>query len=436
MIAATFDAELNLIRAVLDYEGFDTKTLRGIKPEYFTDKAYGEVWGYVVEHWQTYGKVPDITTITKQFPTVSGLIVRARPVETPDFYADKIVESYVQFGIANRLMEILPGLSEDVPGTLEQVRYALGEYDLVSQQGDIMTMASTGRERLDIFKLGTPLGVPYPWPSLEHPTMGAQDGELIVFVARPGQGKTHQLLKLAKHAWDEHYKPLVIATEVPAMNMLFRLDAQYLGVDYDLFKKRQLADVKREQYEAFLTDTPRGDEFFIFDGMGITPSSVAVLIEQTKPNIVFIDGVYMLESDRKYKEDWQKFRQVAVDLKKIAQRYQIPIVVNSQFGRNVGTVHSSKGRRNTQGGVEDIGYGDAFGHYADLIVAISRTIEDVEEDTLTMRVIKGREVADGLHWKVSFDFSTMKFDEVDWRDVEGDGDGDDGEKKDPNEVVW
>lgn len=434
MISTTHDPELNIIRAVLDFEGFDTKTLRRIKAEYFTDPTYATVWGYIIDHWQTYGKVPDITTVTKEFPTVAQLIVRARPVEPPAFYADKIVEAYVQHGVAQRLMQVLPGLATDVTGTLEQIRHVLGEYDLAMQEGDVMTMASTGQERLDIFQLGTPLGVPYPWPKLEHATMGAQDGELIVFVARPGMGKTHLLLKMAKHAWEENYRPLVIATEVPAMNMLFRVDAQVLGVDYDLFKKRQLSDVQRERYISFLKDTPRGEDFLIYDGMGMTPSALAVLIEQTKPSVVFVDGVYMLESDRKYKEDWQKFRHVAVDLKKIAQRYQVPVVVNSQFGRNVGTVHSSKGRKHTQGGVEDIGYGDAFGHYADLIVAISRTVEDVEQDTLTLRVIKGREVADGLTWKVSFDFSTMKFNEVDWQELAGSDSTEDG--SDPHEVVW
>lgn len=426
------DVELNLIRSTLDQQQFDATTLRAVKPDYFSDAQYQVVWEMILTHWQVYGKVPDLETVGDHFPDLTSLLVRARPVEPPAYYADALVESFVRYGVAQRLQEAAPKLTSDVKEALSEMRHIIGEYDLIENKATLDTMSALGRERLDMFRDGTPLGVPYPWPTLEHATLGAQKGELIGLIARPGSGKTHLTLRMAKTAWEDDRRVLIICTEVPAMNMLFRLDAQILGVDYDKFRKRMLSDVKTKEYEAFLLDTPNGENVYVADGMGLTPSALSVLVEQTKPDIVLVDGVYMMDSDQKYKEDWQKIRYLTADLKKMAQRYNVPVVFNSQFSRSVASAYGAKGKKNVTGGLEDIAYGDAIGHYADLVMAVGRSMEDIENELLSIRIIKGRETADGINWKVRFDFTTMLFDEIKWQDlVEGEGQEGGGQ-----EVVW
>ncbi len=245
---------------------------------------------------------------------------------------------------------------------------------------------------------------------------GAHAGQFIGFVARSGVGKTFSLLYNIYNAWKAGHKVMVVSTELPAIDMLKRLDALHLAANYNQFKKQLLATEEVERYSEFLFNTPSTDaqRLQVIDGgYGLNPSGLNVLIQNSKPEIVFIDGIYLLESDQKYSSgaDWQKVRYLANEIKhRVAIANQIPVVYNTQFSRNVGTVVG--GSKKVSGGLEDIGYGDEFGKASDLVISVYRTEEDIADKITSMKIIKGREVIEGLEWKINFDFKRIDLGEL------------------------
>ena len=181
------------------------------------------------------------------------------------------------------------------------------------------------------------------------------------------------MLYNAHVAWESEYRVLIIATEVPAHKLLQRFDAIHLGLDYDLFKKHMLPTEEVEGYKSFLLDEDEAKERLqIVNGTGMTPCALGSLIDQAKPDIVFIDSVHKLEPDKKYgTERWLKMANLANELKdNVAQRYDVPVISNTHFNRDVG---SSFGKsKNIEGALENVAGGDEWGKVADLASASAR----------------------------------------------------------------
>ena len=73
----THDAELNILKSVLERQSFDGALLRGIKGGYFRDSDYGAAWEYMREHYVQFGKVPDASTFFIDHPSLQDLVTKA-----------------------------------------------------------------------------------------------------------------------------------------------------------------------------------------------------------------------------------------------------------------------------------------------------------------------------------------------------------------------
>lgn len=684
----THDAELNLVVSIINSGSFAGSLLRGFNSEYITDPEYAKLWDYLAESWNKYGKVPEMETVIKDFTDIRTYLLKARPVEPPEFYADLIIENYTRYGLADRILATVNTLDKDPKRGIQELQDALGEFDLIHSQTEVLTLANTGRERFDDFHAPNTHGIYFGYETLDKATLGAHPGQVIGLAARTGQGKalpldtkvltptgwvrngdlrvgdrviswdgkptevigvfpqgvrpvyrvhfdmgtsvecdidhlwqvndgalvlttadlieglangesytiptvfpvefegplppeelspfynlprdpsgdyeyepddgfsygffigagseettehivegrydqllyapvefreslwraviagnksrddlpkqrtwykfdtreeadwfrelslglghlaqvrdvgdgyvvtlkagemidylnrltrieyvgeketscisvsddsnlyvtedyivthnTWMLLSWAYHAWKaEQSKVLFICTEIPARDMMKRLDALHLRVNHADLRSKILTDAVYERYEDFLLGTdPRKDEMIFVDGAGMTPAALSSLVDQIKPDAVYIDGIYMLGGDgRRDEKGWEKMQRVIRGLKEdVALRHEVPVFYNTQFNRDVATAGNATRGKVAKGGVEHLSFGDSLGMWSDMIIAISRSAEDIENRVLEMRVIKGRDTADGLSWHVSFDFNKMHFkeEEVDY----------------------
>jgi hypothetical protein len=409
------DPEVNLLKAVLNLRSFDQAIFRGLRGHHFRDPLYGAVWEYLRDHHQRFGVVPAQETVLVDHPTVKDYLSLARAPEPPAFYADQILETYAKSGVAQRLLETLPTLERDVSEGMDAIGAVLSEYRVIRTGAHVLNLANTGRQRLDAYESEQVYGIPFGWDTLDTVTMGAHAGDLISLVARAGLGKTWITLAAAHTAWRGDARVLFVATEVPALRIMARFDALHLRLDYDLYKKRMITkDDATRLREHMLAEDPAFERFMVVDGIGMRPSELVSLVEQHKPDIVYVDSFYKLEPDKSYdsRQQWMKIAHLANELKdNLAMRFSIPVFVNTQFNREVGTAHGKS--KNLEGGLEHIAGGDELGRASDLVLAVSRSIEEIQEKALALRIIKGRETEDGVKFHVRFDFHKMTFDEID-----------------------
>jgi len=417
------DPELNILRAVLIRGSFEGSLFRGLHAAYFRDADYANAWEYLREHYTAYGKVPARETFLKDHPGLKDFVLGSEPPEPAEFYADQILESYARHGLAEALVSEIPKLEDDVGDGIRGLKDVLSQFELARNNVDVLTLGNTGRERFDEYQKELVYGIPYGWDTLDDATLGAHPGDLVLFAGRPGQGKSYMMLKNIDRAWEDGNRILVVATEMPPLQMLRRFDAVHLGLDYDLFKKRMLTTTAQEAYKRFVLDdagNPSHEDLMIVHGTGMTPSALNVLIDQVSPDIVFIDSVHKMEPDRKYREGWEKFRHLANELKdNVAQKNEVPVICNTHFNREVGGQFGGK-TKNIEGDLNQLAGGDEWGKVADLVIGLSRGMEENANKALKLKVIKGREAEDGKSWHVQFDFSTMAFSEVNLLHTEND----------------
>ena len=140
-------------------------------------------------------------------------------------------------------------------------------------------------------------------------------------------------------------------------------------------------------------------------------SDIDLAIQERSPDIVYIDAGYLLQPDKQARNSsrWEAIANVAEELKGVAIRRNIPVVMTVQFNRNQRRGSTRKPE------LEDIGGADQIGQIASVIVGVRHG--EGAEQTIRRRcnIIKNRDNREG-EWTTRFEFpstgSGMNFNEV------------------------
>ena len=110
-----------------------------------------------------------------------------------------------------------------------------------------------------------------------------------------------------------------------------------------------------------------------------------------------------MEDDRGAEQDWLRVAHITRDLKMLAKNNKLPILINSQADRTTSTKTGPE--------LDNIGFSSAIGHDSDVVLALFRDEEMLEDREMKVKVLKQREGTTGsvlLNW----DFSTMNFSSI------------------------
>lgn len=210
-----------------------------------------------------------------------------------------------------------------------------------------------------------------------------------------------------------NYRVLQLVTEMSKDLMQDRYEAVlysmcYEGFSYSKFKSGSL-DVKTEKnYFRFLTEDLPTFEPLILD-TATSVMNVSALVDKYDPDLVVIDSVYLMEDDQGAKDDWLRVAHITRDLKKLANRCNRPILINTQADKN-----SSK---KVGPELDSIMYTQAIGQDSDNIIALYRDEVMRNDDEMGIKVLKQREGSLGKAI-VNWNFDNMDFSDIYSEDVD------------------
>jgi replicative DNA helicase len=142
-------------------------------------------------------------------------------------------------------------------------------------------------------------------------------------------------------------------------------------------------DEKSRLYK--VSDTIAADKtkfYFVDSSGGQTVSAVASKVQSKNPDIVFIDGTYLMIDEQTDESNTpQAITNITRSLKRLAQKINKPIVISTQAL----TWKMKKG----QVTADSIGYSSSFHQDADVIFGLQREDENVD-DTRLLRVVASR----------------------------------------------
>ena len=149
-----------------------------------------------------------------------------------------------------------------------------------------------------------------------------------------------------------------------------RHDAMRAHIDHGRLRRGKLKPREDDRYVAMLNEMETTQPFHLVDAVnGITVSALAAKIEQMKPDIVFVDGVYLMMDELTGEMNTpQAITNITRAMKRLAQRIDLPIIITTQtllWKMRAGKVTA-----------DSIGYSSSFFQDSDVILGL----EPVEED--------------------------------------------------------
>lgn len=234
-------------------------------------------------------------------------------------------------------------------------------------------------------------------PLIDNATGGLVDGDLVWIVGRPGSGKTTFMDWMISNWSLSGRKILYISNENSSENVIPKLDSLFGGWNPIKFRTKTWENVDKLKIKLVERILQAYEvEIIVPEAPAGTVADVAAMIEETQPDVVAIDGVYLMsESGLGGQRDWKDAAQVSSGLKRLARRTGIPFI---------GVIQASREAEGGTVGRGTIAHSDAFLQDADAIIAINF---DQTSKTTKGQVIKSRwgefSFAEFFEYKTIFD---------------------------------
>lgn len=382
----------------------------GITSDYFEDLMNRKLFRSIEQYKLSYGKVPTLDVLTKDFPTVrlpdaddypmKYLVDQLRDNRKRGILSDGLMESteLLQMGEAdqscNILQRTLTQVATDVPSnfvtdltamTLEQRRKAYAQ--LRARDGRL-------------------LGIPSGFDSIDYVTQGFQPKQLVTFVGLPKAGKSTLLLLAAMAAHANAFRPLLVGFEMSNEEQVDRHAAILARVSHHRLRTGTLTPEEYKRLEKAWRRLSAMPEFFASTDISsaTTLTGLQSQIERVQPDIVFVDGVYMMRDEEgEAQGSPQALTNITRGLKRMGQNLDLPMVGSTQA-----LGWKTDKRRGLTG--DSIGYSSSFLQDSDLVLGVERTdVADINK----IKVLAARN-APTMEKYIRWNWDTGIFEELDY----------------------
>ena len=359
-------------------------------------------WKFIRDFYRTHGDSPPGEHFEKMFPEFEVVNTQA-----PLSFLVEELRDRRMYNLAAQAMKVAAGqLKIRHPReAVDTFRKMIMEVEVQTRPAKDVNVAENPTERLKQYDEAVAseglLGIPSPWAILDEKTMGFQDEELWMIVARGGIGKTWCEVVASRYQWAQGYRPLLFTKEMSVNQIIKRLDAAHARVAHQRLRAGQLTHEEYARYKETLQLMEGAGPFWISgddEGAGGV-SGILAKIDRYKPNIVWVDGMYLVEDERRASSGWERLKNIAGDLKSVARRRNIPVIVSHQFNQE---------GKEDKGTADTLAYGD-IQKWFDGIIGMYQTEDLRLNKEMFFKLLKHRE-GEKFEFVADWDLENMIFD--------------------------
>lgn len=427
----TFTTDDALIFAILQagISGYFAVRDKGIRPEHVQDEAH-RVFNLIAD-FARKGRMPTLTEI--KAATGIAVDIPDEPFDV-DLFANKISSRALKIALRDGLKPVVYGYHkdpvkarEDLIAVIRNTAWSSGGVSSYTDPTSALSIFNAYEKAKN--KTGDLLGLSSPWPSIDNSSLGLQNGELTVLLAKRKVGKSWVLFKWLQHIWRNDLKPgeciLLVSMEMPLLLVWRRFAALDLNLCYEDFRGGKLASPAEQRFydwvEEMKNPDPSAPRIYVAGPNVIrTVEDIASKAAELNPRIVGIDGFYILGRDRKMSM-WERTMQNVSEIKlDLCSQLDVPVLATTQ-------VKGSKDKQALDFDADDAAFAKAIGDYADAMrgLAMNDAMEAAgERNFLGMETREFKPVSVCIR----FDLDHMRFDEM--------GDAKVGKKKKDDEAAF
>lgn len=367
------DNEQRLVGKVIRDRDIVPALQRGVTDDWFLDDDNKRVWAFIRKHYAEYNEVPTATTVKDHYPNYPVLDVS----DTIEYLLDTMVTFRRRLLTRQGVEEVLRDLgAEDHEAALITMAATV---DQVNRQGNFGThetdLSKTTEERYQAYlemQNHEFLGIHTGFSKIDEATAGLQGGQLVTIVASPKVGKSQVALKMAVHVHSLGQVPMFQSFEMSNREVQQRYDSMVAHISHTRLRRGKLTEREEARYIDSLNEQETMRSFHTVDAInGLTVSALSAKISMLNPDVVFVDGVYlMLDEVTGESGTPQALTNITRSLKRLAQRIDKPIVSTTQA-----LLWKMKGTKLAQ---ISLGYSSSFLQDSDVILGLEVLEEDDE----------------------------------------------------------
>ena len=132
-----------------------------------------------------------------------------------------------------------------------------------------------------------------------------------------------------------------------------------------------------------------------------TVSSVATVVKTDKPDLVLVDGIYLMQDEEHGSQSWEQIRNLCRGLKTLATEANIALIVTNQTGRERGSNENSS----SPASANNVAYGYDFNRFVDILVSIGGAASSPNTREVAIPLIRSGRAVPGS-FPISFDTDT------------------------------
>jgi len=298
-------------------------------------RTHNDVWEFVRGYYEQNQSVPPKSLVVDKFRDFEP---------TPDVGATKYhLEELQSEFLSDSLKDMLRSAAEEIQsghgsGALEGL--ITGTSQLKKETSVIRDIDATDLdsavsffENLKKQQEAGAVGIKTGLPGFDdYLPSGIMPGQLGVFLAYPGIGKSWLSLYFAVQAWKQGRSPLVISlemSETEVRNRVFTIMGEGLWSHRKLSAGDVELDTLKNWHKNHLEGKP---EFHIIsndNGGEVTPSVIRGKIDQYRPDFVIVDYLQLMNPNQKSESEVVKMKNLSRELKLMAISEEVPIMAIS-----------------------------------------------------------------------------------------------------------
>ena len=298
-------------------------------------RTHNDVWNFIRNYSEANSTVPPVSLVVEKFRD----FVPAEGIGATKHHLDELQVEYLNDSlkdiIRNAASEIQQG---EGPKALEQ---------LITKTSELKKNTSTIRDidATDIDSAVTyfenvkkqqalgHIGIKTGLPGFDnYLPSGIMPGQLGVFLAYPGIGKSWLALYFAVQAWKQGKTPLIISlemSETEVRNRAFTIMGEGLWSHRKLSNGDVEMDMLKKWHESKLQGRPHFHIISNDQGGEVTPSVIRGKIDQYKPDFVIVDYLQLMSPNQKSDNETVRMKNLSRELKLMAISEEVPIMAIS-----------------------------------------------------------------------------------------------------------
>jgi replicative DNA helicase len=382
---ADLDAEKEVIALLCNYPSLTKECQKAINPDVFHFASTKAIYLTCIELFSESGtfSLSDLVLRLKTQGSNDWALILGATTSRNPLNANELLIYLAELKGKRDLLNLSRELNNDLANghdyftLVDKITNSIGNDLIKNDSNEIIEMKDALMTAVttigDVMTNGSLSGVPTGYKILDDVTGGWLKGNVVLFAARPGQGKTIALLEHARCAAEMNKKVLFLSLEMPVISLIYRMISGQLdnGIPYSKIKTgridiNQFSNIQKQAITK-LEKLP----ITWYDGnsrdIDYLSKLIMKIVREKNIDIVMIDYIQLMtDSKINPSQETAMAGSVADKIQLLCKQLNIPFICAAQLNRQ------SEGRSSHRPKLSDLRSTGKLEQMASVVIGLYR----------------------------------------------------------------